>query len=71
MYWIYENWRAEKKAMVHFATCSFCNAGAGTQRNKQENRNGRWVGPFDTFDIAWNFAVELDDREAQRCSRCC
>ena len=28
-YWVYENWTAEHKAVVHSATCGFCNHGRG------------------------------------------
>jgi hypothetical protein len=45
-YWVYENWVATNKAVLHTSTCGFCNDGVGTGRNTRGARNGRWHGPF-------------------------
>lgn len=49
-YWVYENWTAEKKAVIHVGSCAFCNDGKGTGRNLLGNKNGKWHGPFDLLD---------------------
>ena len=33
-YWVYEHWSAEHKAVVHAASCGFCNHGQGTSKRK-------------------------------------
>lgn len=50
-YFVYENWTAEEKAVIHFGDCSHCNYGKGIHGDSG-NRNGRWHGPFATFAIA-------------------
>lgn len=51
-YWIYENWRAgEHKALIHLASCRFCNDGTGL-RGGTDRSNGRWIGPFEGLDDA-------------------
>ena len=40
-FWIYENWTAENKAVIHRGDCSFCNEGKGIHSEKEEGRNGR------------------------------
>ena len=56
-YWIYENWVAENKAVIHVGTCRHCNDGAGHGTNVRGNRNGRWSGPFATLEQAQAAAV--------------
>ena len=51
-YWIYENWVAENKAVVHQGDCAFCNHGAGTGRNIRGTKNGKWHGPFGSLHEA-------------------
>jgi hypothetical protein len=55
-YWIYENWVAENKAVVHVSHCGYCNDGAGRGKNIHGERNGRWTGPFATSDEAFDVA---------------
>ena len=43
-FWVYENWTAEHKAVVHAGTCGNCNDGVGCHENRRGNRNGRWLG---------------------------
>lgn len=53
-YWTYENWRAHgHRAKVHFGHCGHCNHGQGTHGGG-ETPNGKWHGPFGSFDLAWN-----------------
>jgi hypothetical protein len=48
-YWVYENWTAEKKAVVHAAGCGNCKDGRGCHQIVRGSRNGRWLGPFNTL----------------------
>lgn len=70
MYWIYENWRAEKKAVVHRADCGHCRDGQGSQTNKLGDANGRWHGPFPSYDSAREAAQRLPGREVRDCRHC-
>ena len=48
-YWVYENWTAEHKAVVHAGACGFCKHGHGTDRRKPRgDANGKWYGPYPT-----------------------
>lgn len=50
---IYEHWTAEKKAVIHDSKCSRCNNGQGCHPNHPRgNKNGRWIGPFETLEKA-------------------
>lgn len=69
-YYIYENWIAEKKAVIHKSNCTFCNEGQGTGRNKLKNKNGKWHGSFDTYEEAKKIADSLKDREVRNCGFC-
>lgn len=40
-YWVYENWVAEKKAVIHTAQCSHCDSGNGTRKHLHGNKNGK------------------------------
>lgn len=70
VFYIYENWVAEKKAVIHREDCSFCNYGQGIHKNIRGNRNGKWHGPFLNFEKAYNFAKSLKDRPTKECSFC-
>lgn len=69
-FWIYENWVAEKKAIIHKCNCSYCNNGKGTQKNKLGNKNGKWHGPFDSYEDAKIFAYGLEERVVRPCRVC-
>ena len=51
-FWVYENWLAEKKAVVHIGTCGNCNDRQGCHQNRLCEKNGRWHGPFPTLAAA-------------------
>ena len=61
-YHIYENWVAEKKAILHKGERSFCREGKGIHNNVHGKKNGKWHGPFDTYENAKNFAQSLKNR---------
>lgn len=67
-YWIYENWTAEHKAVLHVASCPFCNEGRGVHPGSG-NRNGRWHGPYSTVESAAQ-AAERTGRPVRRCGHC-
>lgn len=56
-YWVYENWVAEDKAVIHTATCGHCKNGQGCHPNPQGDRNGQWLGPFNTISQAESAAT--------------
>lgn len=70
MYWVYENWTAEKKAVIHRSDCSHCRNGHGAHPNKLGNQNGRWHGSYDSYDGARTAALRLHDREVRDCRHC-
>jgi len=67
-YFVYENWAAENKAVIHLGTCSFCNQGQGIHRNTG-TRNGHWLGPFITYASAEKAAKETG-RPIRSCKKC-
>lgn len=69
-YWVYENWVAEKKAVIHKAQCTHCNNGNGTQKNVRGDKNGKWYGPFRQYDDARATAQALKDRIIRDCGHC-
>lgn len=70
-YFVYENWAAEKKAVIHFGTCSYCNQGQGVHVNAG-TQNGRWLGPFASFSSAEKAAKETGKpvRSCRICAPC-
>ena len=57
-FWIYENWTAEKKAVIHRGECGMCNDGQGFHANPLGEKNGRWHGPFSSLEIAESAAAD-------------
>ena len=56
-YWVYENWTAEHKAVVH---------GRGTDKRKPRgDANGTWHGPYPTVAAA-DTAAQRTGRPARR-----
>ena len=70
MYYIYENWTAEKKAVIHKSNCSYCNDGEGTKQGNATNLNGKWHGGFDNYEEALRVANSLENREVRKCGFC-
>lgn len=68
-YYIYENWRAEKKVVIHTSKCSMCNNGKGIHVDASDS-NGQWHGPFKTFKDAVSFAEGCQDRKIKFCKIC-
>ena len=52
VYYVYENWTAEHKAVIHESTCGYCNCGMGCHQNLHGNKNGQWIGPFKSLSDA-------------------
>ncbi len=69
-FYVYENWTAKKKAVIHRADCGFCNDGRGVHRNVRGAANGRWHGPLASYPEASAFARRLEDRTVAACSFC-
>lgn len=66
-YYIYENWTAKNKAVIHRGTCGYCNEGRGCHENPLGSRNGRWHGPFDSIEEAKGAAVNTGRTVQQHC----
>ena len=69
-FWVYENWAAEKKAVIHRTECGHCQDGQGSHRGKHGERNGRWHGPFEGYESAKVAAEMLPGRAIRDCSIC-
>ena len=69
-YYIYENWQAADKAMVHMGNCSYCNYGQGHNRTIHGDKNGIWHGPFTDHDSALLQAKSLNRIETRNCKVC-
>jgi hypothetical protein len=67
-YWVYENWTAESKAVVHSGDCGYCHDGNGCHEHKLGERNGKWHGPFGTVEQAME-AARKTGRPSKPC-RC-
>ena len=67
-YYVYENWRAEKKAVIHYGHCGSCNYGKGIHP-KAGTRNGRWYGPCETYDEAYLVAKQTK-KVVRNCKIC-
>ena len=59
-YWVYENWVAEQKAVIHHDSCGYCNDGTGCHENPSGERTGRWLGPFESLESARAAATDTD-----------
>jgi hypothetical protein len=68
IYYVYENWRAEDKAKIHYGHCAFCNFGKGIHSNVV-SQNGKWHGPFDDYAAALKAAKETG-RVVSNCKSC-
>lgn len=73
-YFIYRNWTAEKKAVIHKANCSYCKNGKGLHKKKRGNKNGTWSQEYQTYEEAKRTAEMPyeghDDLEVKNCSVC-
>lgn len=67
-YYVYENWTADDKAVIHYADCPYCKNGQGIHPGSG-TRNGRWHGPFFSFEIA-NKAAKETKRRVKSCQIC-
>ena len=70
-WWVYENWRAVTggKARVHRGSCGYCNDGEGFQP-QDSGKNGKWHGPFDSKEQAFEYAKSLGRKTTDFCYRC-
>jgi len=69
-YYVYENWVAEKKAVIHKGSCGSCNDGQGCHQHIRGEENGKWHGPYDTYPEAKTFANTLRNRNVRPCGKC-
>lgn len=71
MYCVYENWRADDKAIVHKSSCSFCNNGKGVGRNTEGDANGKWHTGYETEEEAYYVAKSLNRKTTKKCGHGC
>ena len=57
-YYVYENWTAENKTVIHRDSCGNCKEGRGSHKNPLKNKNGKWSPPFKSIEEAERFAIE-------------
>ena len=67
-YWVYENF-VHDKAVVHQATCSFCNDGKGIHGQTSEE-NSRWRGSFKSRQAALSDARRTGRTTVHECAIC-
>jgi hypothetical protein len=70
-YYIYENWTAENKAVIHKGSCGNCNEGKGCHKNTLRNKNGKGSRPFKSIEEAERFAIETGSPVRKHRSREC
>ncbi len=68
-YLVYENWRAERKAVVHRSSCGHANDGH-ERLEDYTAPNDRWFGYFTTLEEAIAFASLLPNRQLKICKVC-
>lgn len=69
-FYIYENWRATDKCVIHLANCRYCNFGKGTERGTKGEKNGRWHGKFNSYKETLEFSISLGRKEVAPCKVC-
>lgn len=73
-YLVYENWRAERKAVVHKSNCVSANEGnikiTDNWLLNNNHPNDRWFGYFNSLEQAIAFASLLPNRPLKICKRC-
>lgn len=67
-FYVYENW-TNKRARLHRAACSFCNAGRGSQ-TASGDKNGEWHGPFANVEQARAKVATLEYADKGECGTC-
>ena len=67
-FWVYENW-VRDKAIVHRASCAFCNDGNGLHGSRQ-TKSSTWHGPFETGADALDVAKSCRRTRTDGCSAC-
>ncbi|WP_394774837.1 hypothetical protein [Flavobacterium sp.] len=68
-YLVYENWRAERKAVVHKSTCGHAREGLDRLQDYTAP-NDRWYGYFDKLTEAISFAALMPNRQLKICGVC-
>jgi hypothetical protein len=68
-YLVYENWQAERKAVVHKSSCGQANEGHNRLQDYTAP-NDRWYGYFSTLNEAIAFAALLPSRQLKMCRFC-
>lgn len=56
-FYLYHNWAAGQENKIHLESCAHCNYGFGQRRIQIRGRNGVWIGPFDTPELAEEYCL--------------
>lgn len=71
---VYENWRAEHKAVVHRDSCGHANEAhikiSDNWLINNHSPNGRWFGYFFSLKEALAFSILLPNRKIKLCKTC-
>jgi hypothetical protein len=67
-FYVYENW-TNKRARLHRAHCSHCNAGRGSHVGSGE-KNGRWHGPFNSIEDGRTQLRDVIYPDKAECATC-
>ena len=62
LFYYYHNWKAKMDNRVHLNSCKNCNNGMGMRTNTIKGKNGVWVGPFSTIELALNWATKYSNK---------
>lgn len=70
VYYVYENWQASDKAVVHKGSCPFCNYSQGTGRSTEGTAHGKWHGSLESEDQALTYEKSLQRDITTKCKHC-
>lgn len=59
-----------KDIKIHHHDCGFCAWGSGRETVKESGRNGVWIGSFELFQHAENFAKDVIGIDRVSCCPC-
>ena len=70
-YHIYENWQAgPRKAVIHCASCPYCNDGLGRSNGGYDRAHGKWHGPYDNVGVAREAQQRMKGVDRRECGHC-
>ena len=71
---VYENWQAERKAVVHYSKCGHAKEAEARIEDKWLKNNvapnDRWFGYFNSLNEAIAFSALIPNRQLRLCGQC-